>query len=120
MGIDPKDFDKMQARLAKVTDKRTPGAVERERDLHEAIIEYCKKMGYLYRHDRMDKPTTGQIGWPDFEIFQPLAMTVFLECKAKGAKANIEQLSKIAQLRRFGYVAEIVDNIIDAIKVIES
>jgi hypothetical protein len=121
MGISQADYLAMEARLnkGKVVDKRTSKAVAREADLHDDISDYCKGKGYLVRHDRMDKPTTGQVGWPDFEIHKPKAITVFLEAKAAGRKATWEQLGMIARLRKLGYTAEIVDNIQDSIKVIE-
>lgn len=67
----------------------------------------------------MDKPSRGPIGFPDFVIFMPMAMTVFLECKAKGGKTTVEQLAKISHARKLGYIAEVVDNFTDAYQVIE-
>ena len=49
----------------------------------------------------------------------PMAMTVFLECKAKGGKTTVEQLAKISHARKLGYIAEVVDNFTDAYQVIE-
>lgn len=102
-----------------VSPPSTSKAVERERDLHDDIEALCKSRGYLYRHDRMDRPTTGQVGFPDFAIFMPGARCCFLECKAKGRKATMEQLSKLAHARKFGFMAEVVDNYSDALAVIE-
>lgn len=84
--------------------------VDRERDLHDQIEAHCKSHGWLYRHDRMDKPTTGQVGFPDFVIFQPNAITTFIECKRRGAKATTAQLATLAHAKKLGYTAEIVDS----------
>jgi hypothetical protein len=120
MPITPDQFREMQARVApKVADKRNPAAVVREGDLHDEIIKHCESKGYLYFHQRMDKPSHGPIGFPDFVIFMPMAMTVFLECKAKGGKTTVEQLAKISHARKLGYIAEVVDNFTDAYQVIE-
>lgn len=94
-------------------------AAERERDLHDDIEALCKSRGYLYRHDRMDRPTTGQVGFPDFAIFMPGSKVCFLECKAKRGKATVEQLANLAHARKLGFTAEIVDNYADAIAAID-
>lgn len=116
------DVDRQNAKAAGrslVSPQSTSKAVERERDLHDDIEALCKYRGYLYRHDRMDRPTTGQVGWPDWTIFMPGTRVVFLECKARKSKATIEQLSKLAHARKFGFAAEVVDNYSDALAVIE-
>lgn len=98
----------------------TSKAVERERDLHDAIEALCKSRGYLYRHDRMDKPTTGQVGWPDWTIFLPNTRVVFLECKAKRGKTTVDQLAKLAHAEKFGFTSSVVDNYQDALRIIEA
>jgi hypothetical protein len=102
-----------------VSPPSTSKAVERERDLHDDIEALCKSRGYLYRHDRMDRPTTGQVGWPDWTIFMPGARVVFLECKSRRSKATAEQLSNLAHARKMGFAAHIVDNYSDALEIIE-
>jgi hypothetical protein len=121
MPITPTQFAEMEARvLPKLPpEKRTANAVDREGDLHDEIIEHCRARGYLYFHQRMDKPSHGLVGFPDFVIFMPAAMTVFLECKAKGGKTTTEQLAKLAHARKLGYHAEVVDNFSDAYQIIE-
>ena len=94
--------------------------VTRERDLHDQIEAYLRERGYLYRHDRMDRATTGQVGWPDFTIFMPHKRVLFLECKAKGKKATTAQLSTIAHSKKFGFTAKIVDNFASTKLLIEN
>lgn len=105
------DVNMHEARLAKgkPVPKSNHAPVDREGDLHGQIIEYCESKGWLYRHDRMDKPTT-QIGFPDFVIFQPMQKTTFIECKARGKKATIEQLSVLAHAKKLGYKTGVVDS----------
>ena len=118
------DVDRHNARVAGTpqTDSKasTCRAVERERDLHDDIEGYCRSRGYLYRHDRMDTPTTGQVGWPDFTIFMPHRRCVLLECKAKGKKPTKEQMATLAHAANFGFVAKVVDNYADAVRWIEA
>jgi hypothetical protein len=68
----------------------------------------------------MGRKTTGQIGWPDYEIFMPNKRFCALELKAKGNKASEEQLATIAWFHKFKFTAKIVDNLPDAIRVMES
>jgi hypothetical protein len=100
-------------------DKRTKRAVKNEGDLHDELESHCTAQGYLCAHSRMDVPSTIAVGFPDFVIFMPERKTCFLECKSKTGKATIKQLGKIAHARKLGYVAEIVDNMPDALAAIE-
>lgn len=99
--------------------KPTSKAVAVEGDLHDEIDRHCREQGYLVIHARMDMPSTIAVGHPDFTIFMPEQKCCFIECKAKGKKATIDQLAKIAHARKFGFVAEVVDNMDDAIKTID-
>jgi ferredoxin-thioredoxin reductase catalytic subunit len=94
-------------------------AVQRERDLHDAIECYCRERGLLFIHPRMDRASTIQAGTPDFAIFMPGAKAVFLECKAKGGKTTTAQLAKIAHARKLGFTAEVVDSFADAQRLLE-
>ena len=89
--------------------------VERERDLHDDIDQHCRERGYLVCHSRMDMASTIAVGWPDFVCFMPGMAVVFLECKARGGKPTTGQLAKLAHARKLGFVAEIVDNLEDAV-----
>lgn len=91
--------------------------VEVERDLHDQIETHCIREGYLYYHDRMDKPTTGEIGRADFTIFMPNQKVCFIEAKSKRGKATTAQLAKLAHARKLGFVAEICDNFEAALAV---
>lgn len=81
----------------KALDKWTPAAkkesraVERERDLHEQIIQHCQNSRWLYFHSRMDQKSTATVGQPDFTILLPAGRVLFIECKAKGGKLRPEQ-----------------------------
>jgi len=84
--------------------------VDHERDLHDQIEAHCLSNGWLYIHSRMDKPSTIQVGTPDFIIFEPMAITTFIECKARNGKTTTKQLEKLAHAKKLGYTAEAVDN----------
>ena len=88
---------------------------EREADLHDEIIALCRRRGWYYVHSRMDRRSTIGVGTPDFAIALPGGKMVWLECKRRGGKATPAQLAAIAQLRRLGHTAFVVDNLEDVL-----
>lgn len=81
-----------------------------ERDLHDQIIDLCRSRGWFYVHSRMDRKSTTGVGTPDFVIALPGGATLWLECKRKGGKTTTEQAAALAQLRRNGHLACVVDS----------
>jgi hypothetical protein len=81
--------------------------VEHEADLHDDIEAYCKGRGWIYRHDRMDRPTTGQVGWPDFVIFGEHPKIFIIEAKAKGGKLTLAQQGVLAWFKKLGWEAQV-------------
>jgi hypothetical protein len=63
-----------------------------ERNLHEAILEYCLSKRWLAVHSRMDRATTTARGVPDFLILLPKGRLLCVECKSRLGKATVEQL----------------------------
>lgn len=106
--------------IPQIPDTRTAAAVERESDLHDEVEKHCRARGYLYFHQRMDRPAQGLVGFPDFAIWMPEKRFCVLELKSAIGKASKDQLDTIAWFRKFGFTAEIVDNFTDAIRVMET
>ncbi len=80
MGISKFDYDAMQARLAANQIRRevvmssgviAHDAVDYEADLHDQIISYCQRNGWVIVHSRMDMRTTVGVGTPDFVLGAP-------------------------------------------------
>lgn len=69
------------------------GGESLEGDLHQKVIDYCNSQfpKWKYRHARMDKRTTEELGVEDFTIFMPGNKTLHLELKRKGSKLSVEQ-----------------------------
>lgn len=87
--------------------------VSSESDLHDEIIQLCKRRGWFYVHSRMDKRTTQAVGVPDFIIAADGGRTFWIECKAKGNKPTNEQLATITFLKAKGHAAAICYNMAD-------
>jgi len=115
--ITPEQFIAMQERVnrVKVRQPESENPVERERDLHGQIIEWCDKQWprWKYIHSRMDKSSTISVGAQDFTIFTPNGQTVCIECKRKGEKMNASQLAWELEMNRLGHEVYVVRSMDD-------
>lgn len=85
-------------------------AVERECDLHDDIIAFCKAQHpkWMFIHARMDQRSTIPVGAADFVIFMPGGKILILECKTKTGKCTPEQAGWALQLQMLGHEVHIV------------
>lgn len=80
----------------------------KESELHERIMDYCRSKGWQFIHSRTDKPSTNQLGCPDFLIAANDGVTFWIECKRKGSKPTTHQLGTILALKLLGHRAGII------------
>lgn len=120
MPISPLQFQLMQGKLRKFNPPTAPLSRDDapESELHNKIMAYCDSKGWLYRRDRMDKRTTGPVGFPDFVIFMDHGKAVFIECKRRGGKPTPAQMATICWARKLGFIAEVVESLEGFLKVI--
>ena len=92
------------------TQKKSPetpvlDGVDRERDLHDDIIDYCNNQWprWLYIHARMDKRSTIAVGANDFTIFASGGRTFCIECKRKNEKLDPDQLIWQKEMEMLGH-----------------
>ena len=118
MGISVNDYLAMAQRVAMFTQRKHDASVterigppvEKESDLHDDIIAYCREHDLHCVHSRMDRRTTVGVGTLDFVIACDNGRTVWLEAKSKTGKLRPAQAAAIAQLKKRGHIAEVVDN----------
>ncbi len=97
------------ARLARST-KPIPASyvqVEREKDLHDAILAECRHRGWITIHARMDRPSTLEVGSPDFIILGSRGRVFIIEAKSKTGKLTKAQQILRAWAHKLGH--EIVE-----------
>jgi hypothetical protein len=94
-------------------------AVDRESDLHDQIIQFCKDKGWYYVHSRRDKRTTNQVGCPDFILAGEMGNTYWVECKRKGGKPSTAQLAAMAHLNKLRHCAGIVSSMSEFMELIK-
>ena len=87
---------------------KTTQASENEHHLHELILDYCRRKGWRVVHSRMDRPSTSQVGTPDFVVATPGGKTIWVEAKTAKGKLTLEQNAWLAALRALGHHAGVV------------
>ena len=101
----------------------TGGAVAHsspESDLDEKVGDYCRAKGWYFIRARTDRRSTVAVGTPDYTIAAHGGRMLFLELKRQGGKATPAQQAAIAQLRKLGHLAYVVDNWPDALRLLEA
>jgi hypothetical protein len=83
-------------------------STERERDLHDQILDACTQRRWYVVHSRMDRPTTTALGVPDFVIAMDGGRVLWVECKTRTGKLTSEQEAVKARLERLGHAYVVV------------
>ena len=93
--------------------------VMREADIHQKIIDECKKRQWIALHGSMAQASGRTIGEWDFTIVASRGRVYFIECKTKEGKWTTEQLGMrewakslghfVYECRSFERFLEIVD-----------
>lgn len=97
-----------QAQLAKKAQNPTGPGVEDESDLHDQIIDECRRRGWPCLHGSMAARTRRTLGEPDFILLADKGRVLFVECKSRGGKLSVEQLGFKIQAELRGHVIHIV------------
>src|SRR5512146_2355709 len=100
MGIPVSDYARMAERVARLShefDAVHPSvdAVEHEGDLHNQILDECRRRGWIAFHGSMAKATARTLGEPDFTILADGGRKFFVECKSKTGKLSLYQIALI-------------------------
>jgi hypothetical protein len=93
-----------------------------EKQLQQRIAALLTIRGLTFNVCRMDRATTGVVGWPDF-CFCVKGRMVCIECKLPGQVPTAEQLKIIAGLSRDGAFVRVVHSeseFLDAIREVEN
>ena len=80
-----------------------------ENELHTKIEEHLQQhLRWYYVHSRTDKPTTQNVGVPDFIIAAPRGVTLWIEVKRKGGKLDADQNITRHLLKGLDHTHEVV------------
>lgn len=108
MPISLSEYLGMKARLSNRFAKAPPfpppsPACSSESELHDQISSECKRRGWYVVHSRLDRPTTTDIGCPDFIIAAQDGRTFWIECKTAKGKTKPAQAAVGLMLAHLGH-----------------
>lgn len=107
-------YEARQAKpLVKVDDGET-----KESDLHDKILNECRRRGWIAFHGSMAHRTYRTGGEPDFTIVREHGEVLFVECKSKTGKLSPEQSAMMFHMNRLGCKLNIVRSFAEFIQVI--
>lgn len=92
--------------------------VERESDLHSAIVEHCRRAGWIPLHGSMASPTRRTEGEPDFVILADAGRVLFVECKSRTGKLSPAQVAFSAHAAHLGHAFHVVRSYAEFLDVI--
>lgn len=104
------EFLAVQARL-NATKRRQPApqeGVEHESDLHQQILDFCKRNGWLCLHGSMAHRTKRVLGEPDFVCVLPGGRVALVECKSRTGKLSTDQLALQMLAEKLGHKVHVV------------
>lgn len=88
-----------------------------EKEIQEEIANYLRQRNIPFQRTRMDKKTTGTIGWPDFTF--PFDGKFYgLEVKARGCGETTEQSYCLGMIRDCGGVAFVVHSVQEVVNLL--
>jgi len=82
-------------------------SVRSEKELQEQIAQELRRRGIPFQRNRMDKKSTGTLGFPDF-CFPLNGQFVGVECKVGANEPTVEQQECLDAIRRNGGQAHVV------------
>jgi len=94
--------------------------VSHEKELHNLILAECKRRGWLTIHARLDRPSTIEVGTPDFVILAENGKVLFIECKTSRGKLRPEQQAFIAWANKLGHTVHVIRSFKDFQQLIQT
>jgi hypothetical protein len=95
------------------------GSIQKEAELHEQILAYCRSKGWIAYHGRMDQVSHQTIGQPDFIIVAEAPKFYMIECKRPGGKLSTAQLAILAWTKKLGHPYHIVHSMEEFVEVVK-
>lgn len=83
-------------------------AVEKESDLHNDILDECRKRGWIALHGSMAHLTHRNEGEPDFIVLAENPDVYLIEAKSKTGKLSPAQQAFAAHAKKLGWTVEVV------------
>lgn len=88
-----------------------------EATLQDDIAQYLRLKEIPFFRQRMDKKTTGTVGWPDFS-YVVKGRACFIECKMPGNELSAEQMGVSISLTLAGALYSVVHSLAEAVDAV--
>ena len=97
--------------------RKSPPSKQTEAEIQAAIAAYLRSFGHACHFDvqRMDQPTTGTVGRPDF-IGALRGVGFALEVKRPGCKETREQAGELLRWQLAGFKVAVVHSLAEAVE----
>ena len=91
-----------------------------ERELQRQISQYLRLRGIPFYSARMNKPTTGKLGTPDYlAVLPPNGRCLGLEAKMPGCQPTPEQAAELEAIRAAGGIAVVIHSLAELKTVLD-
>lgn len=97
-----------EIRLDKDMDDERPPKTLREADLHDDILDECRRRQWIAFHGSMAHATHRTIGEPDFIILADGGRVLLVEAKSRLGKVTTDQAALHAWARKLGFEVHVV------------
>ncbi len=108
-------------------------SAEDERALHNAILDECKRRGWIAFHGSMAHSTFRTKGEPDFvilgsvqrwdnekEMWLPFSVTYLIEAKTRTGKLSVDQQAIHAWAEKLGHTIHVVRSMDEFLEIINA
>jgi hypothetical protein len=107
-----------EARMKAGKNEPAGAGCDDESKLHDAIIDECKRRGWIYLHGSMAHRAMRTPGEPDFTILADGGQVVFCECKSKTGKLSSEQLGLKLWAKKNGHTIHTIRSFREFLEVV--
>jgi hypothetical protein len=94
-------------------------AIRGEAEMQDAISRWLTEQKLPFHQSRMDRETTGPIGWPDFGIFKN-GKCLFIETKFEKGKLSADQIACHEALSAAGCKVHVCRSVGAAIELVKA
>jgi hypothetical protein len=116
--MSPVDRQQFGKHCKTAEERHTSNVCKSEREMQKNIDGLLRQRGIVFYRARMDKATTGTLGWPDFTLCAKGGRMICLECKMPGEQPTPEQIACMAGLMRAGAFVRVVHSESEALKAL--
>jgi Nuclease-related domain len=110
------EYESFLSRQAKHEKTEGPAAgemVETEGDLHDQILEECRRRGWVAFHGSMAHKSHRTLGEPDFIVLCPRGQLLLIEAKSRTGKRSMPQLALAVLAETLGHKIYVVRSMTD-------